>query len=242
MGVLYLVRHGQASFGTDDYDRLSDAGHRQARITGAHLAAQDVVPTRIIHGSMLRQRQTAAGILEGLGAAGVPEQPQLDTAVAVPAPAGHPDAPVIPTRMNAGWDEYNAWGITAALPQTDPRAATDSRVFQDELERGIARWADSANDGDYAETHSAFTGRVDAAGDAAIAASGSGETTLVVSSAGTIGWTVARLLGVGFDQWLAFARVTINTGITKIVTGRSGTTLISFNEHTHQQPAMVTYR
>ena len=27
MGTLYLVRHGQASFGADDYDKLSELGH-----------------------------------------------------------------------------------------------------------------------------------------------------------------------------------------------------------------------
>ena len=190
MGVLYLVRHGQASFGTDDYDRLSDTGHQQARITGAHLASLGVRPTRV----------------------------------------------------DSGWNEYSAWSITGALSDTDPRASHDSRVFQDELERGIARWADSRNDGDYEETHSAFTTRVDRAFDDARAATGSGESTLIVSSAGSIGWTVARLMGGDFDQWMAFTRVTINTGITKIVTGRGGVSLVSFNEHTHQQPEMVTYR
>ena len=30
MGTLYLVRHGQASFGADDYDQLSPLGHQQA--------------------------------------------------------------------------------------------------------------------------------------------------------------------------------------------------------------------
>lgn len=221
MGVLYLVRHGQASFGTDDYDRLSDLGKQQARITGAHLASQGITPTRIIHGGLLRQRQTAEGILAGLGT----------TTAHSPA-----------TQQDTGWDEYDAWGITGALSDTDPRASHDSRVFQDELERGCARWASGDHDADYAETHTAFTTRVDQAFADARAATGSGETTLVVSSAGSIGWTVARLMGGDFDQWMAFTRVTINTGITKIVTGRSGISLVSFNEHTHLAPDIVTYR
>ena len=221
MGVLYLVRHGQASFGTDDYDRLSDLGKQQARITGAHLASQGITPTRIIHGGLLRQRQTAEGILAGLGT----------TTAHSPA-----------TQQDTGWDEYDAWGITGALSDTDPRASHDSRVFQDELERGCARWASGGHDADYAETHSAFTARVDRAFTDARAATGSGETTIVVSSAGSIGWTVARLMGGDFDQWMAFTRVTINTGITKIVTGRSGISLVSFNEHTHLAPDIVTYR
>ena len=42
MGVLLLVRHGQASLGTADYDRLSDIGRRQAQVTGARLAGTDL--------------------------------------------------------------------------------------------------------------------------------------------------------------------------------------------------------
>ena len=41
MAELYLVRHAQASFGTDDYDRLSQLGHRQSRWLGEYLAEDD---------------------------------------------------------------------------------------------------------------------------------------------------------------------------------------------------------
>ncbi|HCT4576619.1 TPA: histidine phosphatase family protein, partial [Pseudomonas aeruginosa] len=37
MGSIYLIRHGQASFGADDYDVLSPTGIRQAEILGDHL-------------------------------------------------------------------------------------------------------------------------------------------------------------------------------------------------------------
>ena len=217
MSVLYLVRHGQASFGTDDYDRLSDLGKEQSRVTGRFLAAQGVAPDRLIHGEMLRQRQTAEGLLEGLGM-------------------------TIDTRVDAGWNEYSAWEITGVLPETDPRAKYDSKVFQAELERGCARWASGEHDEDYSETYTQFTSRVDRALDDAVAAMGSGESTVVVSSAGAIAWTAARLLGAGFDQWMAFNRVTINTGITKIIPGRGGTSLIADNDPGHQAPQDATYR
>lgn len=217
MSALYLVRHGQASFGTDDYDRLSDLGTEQSRITGEHLAAQKVAPVRIVHGKMLRQRQTAEGIQTGLGSG-------LDP------------------HIDSGWNEYQAWELTGALTDPDPRAPKDSKIFQAELERGAARWAGGDHDGDYTETFKEFTARVNTALDEACAAMSSGESTIVVSSAGAIAWTAARLLGGGFDQWIAFNRVTVNTGITRIITGRSGTSLISFNEHGHQTPDRVTYR
>ncbi|TSI13889.1 histidine phosphatase family protein [Brevibacterium aurantiacum] len=217
MSVLYLVRHGQASFGTDDYDRLSDLGKDQSRITGKHLAAQRVAPVRIVHGEMLRQRQTAEGIQTGLGSG-------LDP------------------HIDSGWNEYQAWELTGALTDPDPRAQKDSKIFQAELERGAARWASGDYDGDYTESFKEFTTRVNTALDDACATMSSGESTIIVSSAGAIAWTAARLLGGGFDQWMAFNRVTVNTGITRIVTGRSGTSLISFNEHGHQIPEKVTYR
>ena len=36
MSELHLVRHAQASFGSDNYDQLSDLGHRQSRLLGGH--------------------------------------------------------------------------------------------------------------------------------------------------------------------------------------------------------------
>ena len=40
MGVLLLVRHGQASFGTADYDVLSETGWEQGRLLGAGCATR----------------------------------------------------------------------------------------------------------------------------------------------------------------------------------------------------------
>ncbi|HJF76765.1 MAG TPA: histidine phosphatase family protein [Brevibacterium linens] len=217
MSVLYLVRHGQASFGTDDYDRLSDLGKEQSRIAGRFLGAQGIEPDRIVHGEMLRQRQTAEGLLEGMGLS-------------------------MDAHVDSGWNEYAAWELTGVLDDVDPRAKHDSKIFQGELERGAARWASGEHDEDYRETYKQFTSRVERALDDAVAAMGSGQSTIVVSSAGAIAWTAARLIGGGFDQWMAFNRVTINTGITKIITGQSGTSLISFNDHGHQDPKNATYR
>src|SRR5512140_342723 len=58
MATLVLIRHGQASYGQVDYDRLSEAGMAQARVLGAHLAAAKL--DALVHGPLVRQRQTAA--------------------------------------------------------------------------------------------------------------------------------------------------------------------------------------
>src|SRR5216683_1437089 len=65
MASLYLVRHGQGSFGTDNYDRLSTLGHRQAELAGTYFAQHVPELEAIYCGSLQRQNETARGILKG---------------------------------------------------------------------------------------------------------------------------------------------------------------------------------
>ena len=217
VSVLYLVRHGQASFGTGDYDRLSPRGLEQSRALGNCLKRTVTTPCRVTSGSMKRQRQTVEGIA---GAAGWTTAAEVDP----------------------GWDEFNATELLAAFPEDDPHAATDSRAYQRLLEKASARWASGSHDADYQETFAAFTRRIDAALARAVEGLGSGQNAVVVSSSGAIAWVVARLLDGGFPQWIALNRVTVNSGVTKIVTGASGTTMVTFNDHSHLPQSWITYR
>ena len=69
MGTLYLVRHGQASFGADDYDQLSPLGRQQAVRLGEYLRPklQGQAIEAVMMGSLKRHRQTWEGIAEGAG-------------------------------------------------------------------------------------------------------------------------------------------------------------------------------
>ena len=42
MGTLYLIRHGQASYGEADYDKLSARGAEQAAAVGRWLAGKKI--------------------------------------------------------------------------------------------------------------------------------------------------------------------------------------------------------
>ena len=59
MGSIYLIRHGQASFGADDYDVLSPLGVLQAQIAGRHLADLGLHFDRCLSGDLSRQQDTA---------------------------------------------------------------------------------------------------------------------------------------------------------------------------------------
>lgn len=212
-----MVRHGQASFGTEDYDRLSARGKDQSQALGTYLMRAGTTPTRIVSGGMKRQRQTAQGLIEA---------------------AGWDTTPVV----DPSWDEFNASDLLNAYPEEDPSAKTDSRAFQRLLEKASARWASNNHDADYLESFSAFTQRIDTALDDAVEGLGSGRDAVVVSSSGAIAWAATRLVNGGFPQWLALNRVTVNSGVTKIVTGSSGKTMVTFNDHGHLPRSWVTYR
>ena len=79
MGTLYLVRHGQASFGADDYDQLSPLGLQQAQRLGAHWLAQGQRFDTVLMGTLRHHAQTLDGIAQGLPGLPAPQVlPSLD--------------------------------------------------------------------------------------------------------------------------------------------------------------------
>ena len=62
MGQLLLVRHGQASWGNEDYDVLSPLGWEQSRMLGTALGERGLSPEVVVQGGMRRHRETALGV------------------------------------------------------------------------------------------------------------------------------------------------------------------------------------
>jgi broad specificity phosphatase PhoE len=66
---------------------------------------------------------------------------------------------------------------------------------------------------------------------------------VVFTSGGVIAAVAAALLEVPDEALVALNRVAVNGAVTKVVGGRRGTTLLSFNEHAHQDAGgLVTFR
>jgi broad specificity phosphatase PhoE len=219
MATILLVRHGQASFGAEDYDVLSDVGHRQAEIVGERLAAVPEV-TRVLTGAMVRQRDTAAPLLARLGVT-ADEDARFDEYDHVELVRRATDDP----------------GTDLTVDETDPR-----RAFQTVLERSLSRWTGGDHD-DYHESHAAFRARVR---DAVIeVGSGLEGTAVVVTSGGVISAVCADALRLDNDGWAQLNTVIVNSSITKLVVGRRGTTLVTINDHAHLEPhgrELLTYR
>lgn len=119
MPVVLLVRHGQASFGAEDYDHLSDLGRRQAALVGAELRRRGLRDPLVVSGSLRRQRDTAALALPG---AEVHEDPR--------------------------WDEYDHLELLQRYAEVPGGPApTSSRDVQGLLDRALAAWVGDGDAG-----------------------------------------------------------------------------------------------
>jgi broad specificity phosphatase PhoE len=219
MPAILLIRHGQASYGAADYDVLSPTGERQAQ--AVLNALRGYGDGRLVSGSMRRQLDTAA--------------------------PWHRDITV-----DARWNEYDAADVLGAH---SPAAASlehpvdaegeplSSRDFQTLLDGALHAWIAAGANGGARETWAAFRERTLGALHDLMASLGSGQTGLAFTSGGVIAALAAVTLGLPDSAMVAFNHVTVNGGVTKLVGGRRGISLISFNEHAHlQDDDLVTYR
>jgi len=120
MGTLYLVRHGQASFGATDYDQLSDLGRRQCLELGRWFRRRGVVFEGVMRGTLRRHEQSLAALTEGHG----------ELPAALPWP---------------GLNEYDGEALVRAAhpalqPPTDAAAPEAYRAHFRLLREGLAAW------------------------------------------------------------------------------------------------------
>jgi broad specificity phosphatase PhoE len=227
MPAIYLIRHAQASFGRSDYDRLSPQGEQQAVVLGKALADRGLKPTLVVAGAMRRHAQTAEIALKTAG---------ID----------------VPVEVDEGLNEFDhdhvivaykpAYKRRAVLLADLARTGHPARAFQEMFTAATQRWAEADGD-DYPESFQAFCQRSEDAVRRTATRLGKGETAVVFTSGGPIAAVTSRLLNGTDDLWLKLNPVTINTAITKLTAGRSGLTLVSYNEHSHLDGTeLLSYR
>ena len=227
MPTILLVRHGQASFGAVNYDELSAVGVQQAKIVAEHLVSRGLDVQHLISGDMRRQLDTAAPSAEALGR---------------------------PVAIDPRWNEYPMDTILATYAQTSARAsvtgpdqASSPARYQQLLEQALTAWIAAGRNGDARapESWPDFQRRAQDALEELAGRLEAGAAALVFTSGGVIAALAAALLQLPAATMLGFNRVAVNTGVTKLISGRRGVTLVSFNEHAHldQLPnAPITYR
>lgn len=230
MAHIYLIRHGQASFGAADYDQLSELGHRQSVRLGEHLRAQSAhggpVWDAVITGGLRRHRQTWAGIAEGSGLTLEPlEWPGLNEydseALAKALQADHLLQPAEPGAQEQHFKQH-------------------FRLLRDALAQWMAGTISPAGMPSYPEFVAGAVGAL-----THIRQHLAEQNVLVVSSGGPIATLVGHLLHTSPETTIELNLQIRNTAVTELVGTRQRQRLVCFNTLPHltvaDQQAWITY-
>jgi broad specificity phosphatase PhoE len=221
MGTLYLVRHGQASFGADDYDELSDLGYRQCVRLGEYFRARGRRFDAVLRGTLKRHVQTLAGIAEGM--------------------RWQPEPLVWP-----GLNEYDSAAVIATVhPQ--PLAKVDTpemyrhhfRLLRDGLALWMAGRATPAGMPSYPDFVAGVAGALDH-----IRREHDGNV-LIVSSGGPIATAVGQVLGTSAETTIELNLRIRNSSVTEFAFTPKRHMLVTYNTLPHldepEHASWVTY-
>jgi broad specificity phosphatase PhoE len=215
MAELIVVRHGQAAFGQDNYDQLSDVGHQQSKLVGNALAEMGWVPDRLVTGTLTRQR---------------------DTLTSMGFDQGHEE--------HAGFNEYDIHNLlhTRFADGVPDLVIGDRKTHFRTLRETVLEWQDGGLVGANESWHD-FTTRVTAALEFAITTDA--RRVLVVSSGGPIGQMTANSLSAPDPMMMELNLQVKNTSITKFIFSKGRVFLQGFNATPHldvsQNAHLLTY-
>ncbi|PSF10700.1 phosphoglycerate kinase [Marinobacter fuscus] len=229
MATIYLVRHGQASFGKENYDQLSPRGWEQGRVLGRWLADK-VQPGAVFGGNLQRHRETVEAIATGYGVA-LPDMQVLE-----------------------GLNEFNhlevverlkpEWADKQVMARDLASFPKPARAFQQVFEQAVLRWVSGEHDADYAETWCGFRVRVNDALERLLALA-EGADVIVATSGGPIAVIAQSLLELSDRKTLELNSVIANASVSRLLYSGPRRSLSVFNNYSHleaEDTALVTFR
>jgi len=222
MGTLYLVRHGQASFGADDYDQLSPLGLQQAQRLGAHWLAQGQRFDTVLMGTLRRHAQTLDGIAQGLPGLPVPQ--------------------VLPSL-----DEYDSLALIRAIhtePLQKPNTPELYRHHFRLLCDAIAQWMAGVISPQGMPSWEDFSLGVRRVLDQ-VRRDHADQNVLLVSSGGPISTAVGEVLGTAPEVTIALNMRIRNSAVTEFSVSPKRLMLQTFNTlphlHAQEHQALITH-
>jgi broad specificity phosphatase PhoE len=221
MGNLYLVRHGQASFGADDYDVLSALGHQQAVRLGEYFKHKGISFDAALTGTLQRQIDTFGGICKGL-------QVELE---ALQWP---------------GLNEYDSEAVIAAIHPHKLEKPICPEMYRSHfrlLRDGLRQWMDGVVSPKgmptYIEFVAGITGALDHIRDTHTG------NVLLVSSGGPIATAVGHVLGTSPETTIELNLRIRNSSVTEFAFTPKRHMLVTYNTLPHldapEHAAWVTY-
>jgi broad specificity phosphatase PhoE len=236
MSTLYLIRHGQASFGIQNYDKLSERGVLQSRVFAEHILKNNIQFSACYTGAMTRHKETLVPLINLYGGKG----------------SASPPVGII--------EEFNEYDwlhvITEIFPQLmkeDPslnwdmkKILGDKKTFQRIFETAILRWVS----GNYSSTSLSkwedFLSRVHRGIERIMKKHGSGEHVAVFTSGGPISAVLQKVLNLSNEDTVRISWLVVNASVTRFKFTHDRITLFTFNEHSFLEEYagdnLVTFR
>ena len=236
MSELVFVRHGQASFGKESYDKLSGLGVEQVRILAKHWHDVKEQFDHIYSGTLLRQRETAKELLSLVK--GSPSEPYLQNSF-----NEYNGDSLLKIFLRDHIDDYQD------IPPVE-WPIKDARIFQKLFEMATAKWirnelTPSGEDADY-ETWQSFKERVYTAINEIMLKHSSGSKILISTSGGVIAMALQRVLNFSDERVISTNWMVHNSSVTRVRYGNDKISLMQFNGLPHlasiDMKHLVTYR
>ena len=235
MASIILIRHGQASFGAENYDQLSGLGRRQAELLNDYFSDCGITLDAIYSGTLARQRQTA----------------EIATKNQLAEIPFHIDP-----RFNEIRNDEQFEFLLPKLIQRNPSVAklvkeakSDSKSYQTVLEQVFQLWVSSESDDSEIQSWRDYSDQVEDAIKDLIEREGSGKNIGLFTSGGTIATIVSQVLGLDGSFAYRFYEPVINASMTRLLYNQEKVSLSSFNDHSFLQwksgkqgNSMISYR
>jgi broad specificity phosphatase PhoE len=239
VGILFLIRHAQASFLQQNYDKLSTLGEAQAGLLGEYLARRNIIFDRICVGPCVRQRETAKLMSDGYRKAGM----------AFPEPLMLPEfneyqGEAVLERSLPGLLENNPSirDLHAAF-QSSTGPGERRATFQKLYEAVIGKWVEGTLPLPSVETWSEFSSRVNLGLSRVLRNGRRSEHAAIVTSGGPIAVAMQRALNLSPQHTLQVSWMSRNCSWSEFLYAGDRFTLSAFNAHPHlDDAAMLTYR
>ncbi|MFA6011245.1 MAG: histidine phosphatase family protein [Desulfobacteraceae bacterium] len=234
MSTLWIIRHGQASFGDSNYDKLSELGQTQSRILGKYLRKTGVVFDKVYTGDMSRQTETAMIALAEMDENAKPAETLTDPAF------NEYDHRSIITALLPGLMEDEP-----AMNDILPNIFKDNREFQKMFGKIMDRWVSGQYETPGAESFKEYVGRVEQGLERA-AEKGDGSQIGIFTSGGVVSVAMKTALGLSDEEAMRLGWWVKNTAITVLDRRKGRFNLMSFNNLAHLElengAELLTYR
>ena len=237
MSKIYLIRHGQASFMSDDYDNLSEKGILQSKALGAHFFNNDIHFDKVYIGNLKRHQQTFEGFSHVFS----------DNSIVLPKPTylQELNEHQVPEALGIAYDDFITKNNSAKM-------LFDGIVENPELKRKnsikmFGLFLKEYTSGRYAFEHPSIQSWTDFRAQTKVGIAKileetkKGETVGVFTSGGTKSAIIGDSLNITEEEIGTLNLAIRNTSYSQLLFSKNNLNVFSINEVSHLPKELITF-